>query len=98
MEPLIVMLLLLGVFSSESEPDPGEDIQPVAMEAPVATSGPSEQGSEGPTAVNDDYRRRSACQAALHDVIYRDLRRLKKQPATTENADAGDCEGGCRDE
>ena len=98
MEPLIVMLLLLGVFSSESEPDPGEDIQPVAMKAPVATSGPSEQGSEGPTAVNDDYRRRSACQATLHDVIYRDLRRSKKPPVTEENVDDSDCEGGCGDE
>lgn len=98
MEPLIVLLLLLGVFSSETATDPGEDIQPLTTEAPAAAGGPSEQGSEGPTAVNDGYRQRSACQVALHDVIYRDLRRSKKPPATTENADAGDCEGDCKDE
>lgn len=98
MEPLIVMLLLLGAFSSETATDPGEDIQPLAMEAPAAVGNPSEQGSEEPAAMNDGYGRRSACQVTLHDVIYRDLSRSKKQPVTTENADASDCEGGCRDE
>lgn len=98
MEPLIVMLLLLGVFSTESATDPGEEKQPLVREVPAAAGNPSERGSEGPTAMNDDYRQRSACQTALHDVIYRDLRRLKKQPSTSENTDASDCEGGCRDE
>ncbi|WP_157606837.1 hypothetical protein [Sedimenticola selenatireducens] len=98
MEPLIVMLLLLGVFSSDTATDPGEEKPSLTMEAPAAVGGPSEQGSEEPAAMNDGYRQRLACQVALHDVIYRDLSRIKKQPVTAENADARDCEGGCRDE
>jgi hypothetical protein len=98
MEPLIVMLLLLGVFSTESETDPGEEKQPLAMEVPAAAGNPSEQESEEPAAVGEDYRRRLACQVALHDVIYRDLSRSKKPLVTAENTDASDCEGGCRDE
>ena len=98
MEPLIVMLVLLGLFSSEAETVPGEAKQPLAMEVPAAASGPSEQGSEAPVAVGDDHRRRLACQVALHDVVYRDLSRSIRQPVTTGNADASDCEGGCQDE
>jgi hypothetical protein len=98
MEPLIVVLLLLGVLSSGSETDSGEGIQPLAMEVPAAPSGPSEQESEELAAAGDDYRQRSACQVTLHDVIYRDLSRIKKPPVTAENADASDCEGGCPDE
>jgi di/tricarboxylate transporter len=98
MEPLIVMLLLLGVFSSETATDQGEARQPLAMEVPAAAGNPSEQGSEEPAAVGEDYRRRLACQVALHDVIYRDLSLIKKPPVTTENADTSDFEGGCGDE
>ncbi len=98
MEPLIVMLLLLGAFSSESATHPGEDKQPLVMEIRAATSRPLEQAREESDVVNDDYRQRSACRVALHDVIYRDLSRSKKQPVTAENADACDGEGGCRDE
>lgn len=98
MEPLIVILVLFGVFSSETETEPGEEQHPLAMEVPAAAGGPAEQGSEAPVAVGADYRRRSGCQVALHDVIYRDLSRSKKRPVNSENADASDCEGGCRDE
>ncbi|PLX61438.1 hypothetical protein [Sedimenticola selenatireducens] len=94
MEPLIVVLLLFGVFSSETDPD--EEKQPLAMEVPAVASGPAEQGSEAPVAVGDDYRRQSGCQVARHDVIYRDLSRSKRQPLTAGNADTSDCEGGCR--
>jgi hypothetical protein len=98
MEPLIVLLLLLGVFSLETGTDPGEEKHSLVTEVPAAAGNPSEQGSEGPAAVNDDYQRRSACQVTLHDVIYRDLRRIKKQPITAENADASDCGGDNQDE
>lgn len=98
MEAFIVFLLLFGAISLGSTPHEGGEEYPVTAEVAPAGGEPTDGPSDAPVTANADPAQLHDCLRNRHDVIYRDLSRVRAREIRAAPGSAGTCDGVCTDE